>query len=106
MCTIARREKGRKGYSAWDLISAIEMKAVSSYFALSCQKCFLIECCVRHITGSCNQKGSYLVMNSTGGQMLQRMGSGKQNEKQKRRETLICKEKERGREGGWGGRGA
>lgn len=40
---------------------------------------------MRHITCSCNQKGSYPVMNSTEGAMLQRMGSGKQNEKLKRR---------------------
>lgn len=79
------------------------MKAVSLYCALSCQKWFLIECCVRRITGSCHHKGSYRVMNSTGGQMLQRMGSGKQNEKLWKRATPRCKEEEREREGGMRG---
>lgn len=91
--TIAGGERKHAGYSAQDLISAIEMIAVSSYSAISCLKCFLIECCVRHITGSCNQKGSYPVMNGAGGHMLQRMGSGKQNKELMRRETLTCKEK-------------
>lgn len=79
---LANRRKGEHtGHSAQDLISVIESKAVSLHPALSCQKWILIECCVRYITGSPNQKSSYLVMNSTGGQMLQRMGRGKQNEK-------------------------
>lgn len=36
---------------------------------------------MRHITGSCHHEGSYRVMNSTGGHMLQRMGSCKTKSK-------------------------
>lgn len=89
----------RAGYGAQDLISTIEMKAVSSFSALSCLKWFQIECCMKHITGYCDQKGSYPVMNSTGGQMLQRMGN-KTKAEEERDTEMQKKKKEKGREGG------
>lgn len=94
------RERERTGCSAKDLISATETKAASSFSVSLVRKWLLIECHARDISlVSCSRKGSYLVMNSTGGQMLQRMGSGKQNEKRlKSREMPRCKEKGRGEE--------
>lgn len=60
---------------------------------------------MKHITGYCDQKGSYPVMNSTGGQMLQRMGNKTKAEEERDTEMQRKKKKKGEKEEGKAWRG-